>query len=184
MAFELEYFKPNDEKEQRVVDCALPSLQVIESALDEFLDGAFEAAPLGQVLWDLDKAPLTTSISREAFAASFFEIFKYFTKPGTFEYYLDVFRAIWGDSVEVEFVVPAAGKLEINIDALDAQAFNFAFRRITDNEYFYDDFITVPDSDEVMAQGTQGLKTQEEAEKFIIELYPAGIYLTITLTIG
>src|SRR5690606_13222941 len=85
--------------------------------------------------------PLVGVITRETFRSSFFAIHQLFTRPGTFEFYLDVFRAVWGDDVEVEFSIPQSGVLQINIEALDVQLSIAAARRIVNNSYVYDEII-------------------------------------------
>src|SRR5690606_40936008 len=102
----MQAFKETDEKEEKVVATAFPVLDLISNDRTDFFDGAYEAFPLGDVLFDLNRDPLAGVVTREIFRSSFFAIHQLFTRPGTFEFYLDVFRAVWGDGVEVEFSIP------------------------------------------------------------------------------
>jgi hypothetical protein len=180
----LEPFKLSDLKEKKVNDAFLALLDVVSTETDAFYAGAYESFPLGDVLYDLDRSPMAGVIDKDTFRKSFFALHNIFTRPGTFEFYMDVFRAVWGQDVDVTFTVPAAGKLEIEIDALSAQLDDFIAREIVDNQYVYDEVIETDSGDNIAFQGNQGLKTQDQAEKLIFELYPAGVYTTITLTIS
>lgn len=180
----LQAFKQNDAKEKKVTDAFLSLLDLISVETDKFYTGAYEAAPLGDVLFELDRSPMSGVVDKDTFRKSFFALHNIFTRPGTLEFYMDVFRAVWGADVDVTFTIPAAGKLEIEIDALSAQLDDFIARTIVDNEYIYDEVIETDTGDNIAFQGTQGLRTQDQAEKLIFELYPAGIYTTITLTIS
>lgn len=180
----LQPFKINDAKEKKVTDAFLSLLNLISAETDNFYSGAYESAPLGDVLFELNRSPMAGVIDKDTFRKSFFALHNIFTRPGTFEFYMDVFRAVWGVDVVVDFTIPAAGKLEIEIDALSAQLDDFLARTIVDNEYVYDEVIETDTGDNIAFQGNQGLKTQDQAEKLIFELYPAGVYTTITLTIS
>ncbi len=175
-------FKLNDEKEEKVRDAALPVLTLLGNERDAFYAGAFEAFPLGGVLFDLRRAPLAGAISRENYIQCFFAIYDLFTRPGTFEFYLALFRAIWGPDVEVEFTIPAPGQLGINISALTVQLYNFVARDIVDNAYVYDEVVD-QDGDNIVFQVNAGIKTQSETDALLRELHPYGIYVTSTLTV-
>ena len=182
----MQAFKETDEKEEKVVATAFPVLDLISNDRTDFFDGAYEAFPLGDVLFDLDRDPLVGVITRETFRSSFFAIHQLFTRPGTFEFYLDVFRAVWGDDVEVEFSIPQPGVLQINIHALDVQLNIAVARRIVNNSYVYDEIMLQGgdyDGDTLAFQGTQGIKTQNETDALISELHPAGVFVQATLDI-
>lgn len=182
----MQAFKETDEKEEKVVATAFPVLDLISNNRTDFFDGAYEAFPLGDVLFDLDRDPLVGVVTREIFRSSFFAIHQLFTRPGTFEFYLDVFRAVWGDDVEVEFSIPQPGVLQINIQALDVQLNIAMARRIVNNSYVYDEIILQGgdyDGDNLAFQGTQGIKTQNETDTLMFELHPAGVFVQTTLDI-
>jgi hypothetical protein len=178
----MQSFKETDEIERRMVEAGTPLLDLLSSDRTEFYNGAFQAFPLGDIFINLNNAPLARAIPPEAFRKSFFAIFQLFTRPGTFEYYLTVFRAIFGDGVDVAFAIPAPGQLEINIETLTESLDTFTARTIIDNAYVYDQVID-HDSDFIVFQGTQGLKTQDEIDKLMKELQPAGVYVEADLTL-
>ena len=175
-------FKATDLKEARVRDCFLPTLELLGNERDNFDAGAYEAFPLGDVLFATGH-PLASTIPMEVFRSSFPAINEFFQRPGTFEFYIEVFKKVWGEDAEIEFTVPAPGKLLISIEALSIQ-FNLAIaRRIVSNAYVYDELID-EDGDNLIFQGTQGLQTQREAEALVLELHPNGIWVEIDLTIS
>ena len=178
----MQAFKETDEIEKKVRDILLPLLTVTSNEKTEMYNGAYTAYPLGDVLYDLMRSPLARNMSKESFRTSFFAIHELFTRPGTFEFYMDVFRAVFGDDVDVEFTVPAPGKLLINVEALDIVNDLFMARSIVDNQYVQDEVIDEV-GDNIVFQGTQGLKTQREVEALIYELYPAGLWVQTTLVI-
>ena len=178
----LQAFKENDALETRVRDVALPTLELLGNERDLFYEGAYTAFPLGGVLYDLMRSPLAGVIFRENFIISFFAIHASFVRPGVFEFYLEIFRTIWGEDVEVEFTVPNPGVLLINISALSIQLFDFAARRIVSNAYVYDEIID-EDGDTIVFQVSVGIRTQSEVDALINEISPQGVYIEATLTL-
>lgn len=178
----MQAFKETDEKEAKVAATFTPLLDLLSSDRDTMYDEAFSAYPLGDIFVALNNSPLARAIPADAFRKSFFAIFDLFTRPGTFEFYLTVFRAIFGEEVEVTFSVPAPGKLNINIESLNELLETFSARSIVDDAYIYDDVID-HDGDFIAFQGSQGIKTQAELDALMKELQPAGIFVTATLTL-
>lgn len=178
----LQPFKDYDQTEIKVRDAVLPTLNLIGGQLDLFFQDFENAQPLGGVLWDTQRAPLTPALPRDVFMASFAAIFNLFTRPGTFEYYLQVFRKIWGIDVAIEFIVPGPGKLQINIHAAVTDVVLFVARRLDGLDYVFDEVIT-QSGDNIVFQILKGLKTQSEVDALMKELKPHGIYIETTLTI-
>ncbi len=183
MATTPQQFKATDLTEKKVTDAFLTLLNELDASRDDFFNGAYSAYPLGDVLYVLNRHPLAGVLPQDVFRESFPEINELFTKPGTFEFYLSVFRKIWGESVEVEFTVPAPGKLLIDISALEIGLFDFVARKIVDNAYVLDEVID-HDGDNIAFQDTIGVKTQSQMNKLIFELSPGGVWIVITLSIG
>lgn len=179
----LQSFKANDVIEPRVAGCFLPVLEDLEDERDAMYADAYNAAPLGDVLFELGRDPLVGVITAEIYRDSFPAIHELFTRPATFEYYLTVFRAIFGENVNVTFTVPAPGKLLINADALDPETFRLLARKIVNNSYLYNLIVTSDTADHITAIGTQGIKTQNEMNALIFELSVAGIWTVCTLTL-
>lgn len=176
-------FKPNDALEAKVTLALSSGFDVVGSELTEFYDNAYSCQQLGATLWDADADPMAGPVSRESFLLCFQAIHLLFTRPGTFEFYLGVFRAIWGEDVDVEFVVPAPGKLEIDIEALAVSEDLFMARSIVDNAYVYDEVVD-DNGDNIVFQVPTGIQTQQEVDALMKELYPAGLWVETTLTIS
>jgi hypothetical protein len=177
-----QYFK-GDETELKIDAVVEPILSDIEVQLDDFLEGADEAAPLGEVLWDTGRAPLSNAISREIFRLAFRQIFDAFVQVGTFEAYITVFKKIFGDDVVIAFTVPAPGKLGISITAEGVELTDFIARYILDNQYVYDEIID-DEGDNIVFQSIKGFTSQYELEQMLFEMVPGGIFTTISLTLG
>jgi len=183
MTIALQAFKETDLKEAKVKDAFLPTLVEIDAARDAFYEGAYSAYPFGDVLFELGRSPLAAVITQETFRESFFAIHNLFTRPGTFEYYLEVLQAAFGGAAIITFEVPGPGRLNIEVKILQAENSTFLSRRIVDNNYIYD---TVVDhvGDTLLFQGLTGVKTQSAADALIRELAPYGVYTKLTLTLG
>lgn len=172
-----------DATELKYDGAAEPIMTQLSEDKDEFFDEAYACFVLGEVLYDSMRAPLANAIKREIFRESFSSIFQAFVEVGTFESYLTVFRNIFGDEVDVEFTVPAPGRLQINIEASDLILSNFAARYIEDNTYLFD---TVVDDagDKILFRTVKGFQSQYELEQMLFEMVPAGIFTEISLTVG
>lgn len=175
-------FSPNDEVESKVIEVLKPLLDTLEADRIDFFEGAYTSYPLGNVLYDLDASPLAGSISREVFRTSYFAIHDLFTRPGTFDFYIEVFKAIFGDDVELEFEIPAPGKLNINVQALTIIQDRLIARSIVSGAYVYDEIVD-HEGDFLVAQVTQGPKTQSEIDAIMIEIKPQGIWVETSLVI-
>src|SRR5690606_36224033 len=110
-------FKENDTKEQKVFNAFFPILNLIDADKDSFHEQAYLTEELEELLYDLKRSTLSDTIERDTFIRAFSAIHNLFKRPGTFEFYLDVFRLIWGEDVEVEFT-QEPGKLLIDVTAL------------------------------------------------------------------
>lgn len=178
----LQRFKENDETESKVIAVAMPTLNALGGERDDFFNGATTAFGLGEVLYDLDRDPMSGVISRDVFVKSFPAIHQLFTRPGTFEFYLEVFRSIWGNSVEIEFDVPSPGVLTINAVVLELDQFNLAAREIFNDLYEFNEIID-HENDNIVIRDTIGIKTASEIDALMNELAPEGIFVVTTLTV-
>lgn len=155
----------------------------VELQLDAFFTGAYTAMPLGDAIYDSGRSPLSNAIDRDIFRQTFPEIFTAFTVAGTFDSYITVFKKIFGDDVEIDFTIPAAGKLNIDIVAADVEISEFVARNIENNAYTYSPMVT-QSGDQIVFQSIKGFKTQYELEQMLYEMVPAGVYTVITLTLS
>jgi hypothetical protein len=158
-------------------------LTTLSADKDDFFDGAYACFILGEMLWDNELSPLASAIKRTIFRESFATLFESFQAAGTFESYISVFENIFGADVEVTFTVPAAGKLNIDIVAATLEESNFIARRIVDNEWINDEIVDYV-GDNIVFQSVKGFESQYELERMLYEMVPAGIFTTITLTVG
>ena len=178
----MQYFT-GDETELKVDNVGAPILNELGLQRDDFFENCYDSFILGGLIWDSGRSPLANAIPREIFREAFTEIFNTFKIAGTFESYLDIFRKIFGESVDVQFTVPAPGKLIIDIEAQGVELYDFITRYIEDNDYKFDDVID-DEGDEIVFQSIKGMESQYEVEQMLFELVPAGIYTDINLTIG
>ncbi len=176
-----QYFK-GDAGELKFDSVSIPITSALEIQKDLFLDGAYETSPLGDLLFDNDRAPLANAIPRSVFRIAFKQLFESFIKVGTFEAYLDVFAKIFGSDVDVEFTVPGPGQLDIDITATGLEISPMVARYILDNAYLFDNVVDY-DGDNICFQTVQGFTTQYELEQMLFEMVPGGIYTVISLTV-
>jgi len=176
------YFK-GDATELKMFDSGNGILTVLGLALDEFFEDAYGSIPMGELLYDEERVPLTNAIRREIFIRSFKEIFEAWSFAGTFESYILVFKKIFGEDVEIDFTVPAPGKLEIDITTAGVQEYEILVREIVSNAYVY--YSLVDDVGDFITLATVlGLETPGELEKVLFTMVPNGIFTAVTLTIG
>lgn len=178
----MQYFK-GDTREQQFFNSLDGVLQAASADKDDFFADAYQCYILGDILHDSDASPLTNAVKKDIFRSTFPEIFDAFIVSGTFESYISVFKKIFGDTVEIDFTVPAPGKLNIDIVAVGIELANGVARTVEDNNFVISPLIT-QDEDFIMFQVIQGFQSQYELEQMLYELVPTGIYTTINLTLG
>jgi hypothetical protein len=178
----MEYFK-GDDLEKKYDNSAAPTLTAFSLSKDQFNTGAYESAPLGELIYDTGRSPLANAIDRDIFRLAFKQIFEAFIVAGTFESYLTVFRKIFGENVDVTFAVPAAGKLNITIVAEGVEQSYFVARRVSNNVYVNDEVVDEL-ANNIVLQTIKGFQSQYELEQMLFEMVPAGVFTTISLTLG
>ncbi len=175
------FFK-GDALEIQMYESANPIVTTVENYINEFYEDVYGSVPMGEFLYDEERVPLTNAIKRDVFIRSFKQIFEAWQFSGSFQSYMTVFEKIFGEDVEVEFTVPAAGKLEIDITATGIQEIQFQARVIEDNAFVYYDMID-DEGDFIVFTTVLGFETQQELETMLFTMVPAGIFTTVTLTI-
>lgn len=175
-----QFFK-GDDIEKQYYNSGKPAFDSTSAQLDAFAAGAYSTGPLGDMIYETDRAPLTTAISQDIFRVAFQQIFAAFAVPGTFESYLTVFRAVFGPDVQVTFTVPGPGKLTIAIIATDLDISNFDARYIVGSSYVFYDMVTQA-GDNIVFQTVHGFQSQYDLEQMLFEMVPAPISTTITLS--
>lgn len=176
-------FKETNALETRVAQVFETIQNQLSLDRDAFYAGAYTAEPLGDVFQNLNADPLARVLSPDVYRNSFPAIHDLFTRPGTFEYYLSVFRKIFGSNVVVEFEIPAPGVLNINVEAAELQLADFLAREIVDDEYLFREVVD-QDGDNITFQILFGIKTQLEMDLLINELAPSIIFTTATLVLS
>ena len=173
-----------DATELKFENSAEPILSAIGLALDDFFENSYICEQLGALIYDDKRSPLVNAIRKEIFVTVFNTIFtSAFVRVGTFEAYLDVFRKVFGDEVEVEFTVTGPGKLEIDITADTFALYEILERRIVDGSYVNNHILTDA-GDIIAAYVVKGIESEYELNKMLFEMVPGGIYTQIFLTIG
>lgn len=180
---ETQFFKA-DETELKFYNAGKGVAEDFELEKDEFFAGAYQCQVLGEILFDSGRSPLANAIPRDIFVTSFSVIYDSFLVSGSFESYLQTFRNIFGNDVDVTFTIPAAGKLQIDIEAQDIVLEEFFAKSIVNNAYAFDQIITKTGSEEIVFQSIKGFETEYELEQMLFEMVPAGIFTDINLTIG
>jgi hypothetical protein len=178
----VQYFK-GDETEVKFQAAAQDILDNRSLQKDLFLAGAYETGPLGDLIITSNRSPLSNAITQAIFRDAFKEIFEAFVKVGTFEAYITVFKKIFGEAVTIDFTVPAAGKLNIDIEAEGIELNNFITRYIVANAYVLDTIID-DEADNIVFQTIKGFTSQYDLELMLREMVPAGIFTEINLTLG
>lgn len=178
----MQYFK-GDDTEKKYVEAFASILENIAIQRDLFNVDAYQACPLGDLLWEDMRAPLAKAIKKEIFRKAFGELVEAFFEVGTFEAYLTVFQKIFGDDVGVEFTVPGPGQLKIVIAAAGFDLSDLAARRIEGGEYSFDELVD-DEGDNIIVQTIIGFQSQYELEQMLFEMVPAGIFTDIDLTVG
>ncbi len=178
----MEYFK-GDANEIKMAAVLDPLNDQIALQLELANDGAYECQKLGALIYDAERSPLATGITRQIFIENFKEIFDSLIEGGTFESYMTVFRKIFGDTVDVEFTVPGPGRLQIDIEADGVLLSDFVARRIVSNAYYFDEVVD-EESDNIVFQTVAGFESQYELENMLFEMVPNGIFTEISLTVG
>lgn len=173
-----------DEQEKKFYDVFASVSTLVSDSLDQFFAGAFTTAALGDMLFETRRTPLANAIKQEVYRDAFSQIFSdAFVKVGTFEAYIAVFKAVFGDDVSVEFEVPGPGKLNITIAAEGVELSNWVAREIVDNAYVESDIVD-EEGENIAFQTVKGLESEYEVNVMLFEMVPAGIFTQISLTIG
>lgn len=178
----VEFFK-GDTTEKKVYDAGKSAFDFTSIQLDAFFEDAYKTQVLGDLIYTDGRTPLAKAIKQSIFRQIFTSLFESFIVAGSLESYLSVFKAIFGNDVEVEFTVPAPGKLNIDIVSTGIELADLLSRYIENNAYLFDEIVN-EDGDNIALQVLKGFDTQYEVEQMLFEMVPGGIFTNITLTVG
>lgn len=172
-----------DELELKFLECIRPITSILSLDKNDFLADAYDCELLGNMIYNLQNAPVVKNVVREVFRKSFNEVFKSFESAGSFETYISVFTKIFGEDVIVEFVEEDFGHLIINITATTIDLVNIEVRELVAEEYFSD--ILVDDLNEnILFKVFKVVASQYEIEQMLYEMVPMGVFVEINLSVG
>lgn len=178
---ETQKFK-GDAIELKMESVAIPVFDLTDSALDQFYQNGFESTPFLLMLYDEKRIPFSERVGRDAFVVFIIETFKNFPFIGTFDTYLFIIRAIFGDLSTIVFDVPVPGKLSIEVNATSSLEFDFIAVEPDGVGGF--NIYEVTDSTGLTLgfRGIAGIDTEYELELLFSEIMPAGITPDIALS--
>lgn len=177
----MQYYK-GDVTEVKFQQAAEPQMAALSLSKDDMFEGCYTCYLLGDLIFNQKLSPLANAIVPDIFRQSFNELYESFTLAGTFESYLSVFRKVFGSSVDIEFTVPAPGKLIIDIEADQIELSNWVAKSIENNTFIYSQMLTL-DGDRLQFKTVKGFNSQYELEQMLFEMVPAGVFTEINLTI-
>lgn len=176
MSSSVKLFKPNDVRDQKFNAIFDDLFNEINADYDTFFNQGYSSYLLADIIWDNKLDPVTNVLTREVYQTSFNAIHKLFTRPATFEFFIDVFRAMWGADVTVIFTIIKPGQLKIEILGSTPEYNEILYREVVGgSSYIYDEIIT-QDGDSLTAQESAGPQTIEDLLMIMSELGANGIY--------
>jgi hypothetical protein len=150
--------------------------QVSHDSLDAFNTSCYDVSDFILMLYDANRIPFSERVGREAFVEFFKETLKQFPFIGTFDTYIFIIRAIFGEASYLSFDVPDPGKLQIDINASSSLEFEFMG---SDSDGVFN--ICDTDGTDLIFRGLAGIETEYELELLFSEIMPAGIVPIINL---
>jgi hypothetical protein len=172
-----------DDLEEKFIGAANPYITARSAQKTTLFEQAYFCFKLGEVIADDNLSPLAKAIPREVFREAFPALFDAFVRGGTFEAYIEVFKAIFGDDATITFAVPDSGHLEIDITATGTDTFPLIAREVVGEAFEFSNLVN-EEGDKILAQVIKNFVTQYELEQTLFELVPAGIFTDVDLTIG
>jgi hypothetical protein len=159
-----------------------PAFEVTRVSLHEFFQGCYDTDAFLLMLYDSGRMPFSNRVPREAFVNFIRQAIPDFPATGTFEVYIFMIKALFGDSASILFTVPAAGKLEIEVNAPGSSLeFDWFAKDIVGGDTILTQMVT-HDSEEFLFNGISGIETEAQLQILLGELEPIGIYTTLSLT--
>lgn len=120
----MQLFK-GDPTELKFLNSAGPVIDDLLADKVSFLDQAYSSQKLGEAIFNIAGDPIAEAMALSVYKVVFSSIHLLADKPATFESWIELFSNIYLASGAIRFVVPAAGKLEINIDGYVMKQFLF-----------------------------------------------------------
>jgi hypothetical protein len=177
---ETQKFK-GDSFELQMEEAAKPAFDFTGSQLDAFFAGCYEAGDWLLALYDSGRMPFSSRVPRASFVSFFKEALARFPSTGTFESYLFILEAIFGEGTQVLFDVPAAGKLEILVNAAAALEFDLTGAVLLPDGSKQSFQLVDSDGDQILARGISGIDSEAALNQLLAEIIPLGIFPDVAL---
>lgn len=174
-----QYFK-GDDIEMRMDAAGKPAFDLTNLALDAFYSDQGNATPFLLMLYDSGRMPFSDRVPRDSFPAFFREALARFPFTGTFESYIFILEAIFGEGSGVLFDVTGPGKLEISVNAASSLDFGWqAFEQIDGEQVISD--VTDYLGNFINFAGVSGIDSEYELRMLLAEIIPSGIFADVVL---
>lgn len=170
-----------DTLEQQMIDAGDPAFEACIQALNSFFQNCYTSHDFLLMLYDNGRMPFSDRVPRDVFIGFIQEAIPNFPVTGTFEAYLFILKSIFGEETEVQFDVPAAGKLEMLVAAEASLDFNFLASEFSGG-VFQEYTMQTTTGDDITFTGISGIDSEAELSALLAELIPVGIWPDITLT--
>ncbi len=170
-----------DPLELKMIAAGQPAFAVCESALDDFNQNSYIAADFLLMLYDSGRMPFSDRVPRESFVTFFRQAIVKFPFTGTFECYIFILTSIFGDGSTILFNIPAAGKLDILVNAASTLSFDFIFREFIGGAYVFSNF-TDDDDNPIQARAISGIDSEYRLNLLLDEILPAGVFTDVSLS--
>lgn len=169
-----------DATELKFEAAAKQAFDVAEIGRDDYFANGYDSSPFLLMLYDEGRMPFSDRVGRDSFVAFYREALANFPFTGSFESYIFILQAIFGEGSGVDFDVPAAGKLEILVNAAASIESEFVAPQVEDGEVVEYNMVDHLGNQLTFA-GISGIDSEYELELLLSELIPAGIFPSITL---
>jgi hypothetical protein len=169
-----------DSKELKMQAVAGPLLDLTDVALNSFYSDGYDCNEFLLMLYDEQRMPFQ-KLSRLAYIQFIKEALKRFPSAGTFEFYLFILRAIFGDLSEINFELTDPGKISIEVNATSRLEYDLIAREFIDGSYVDYELIDY-NFDILTARGLAGIENEYQLGLLFSEILPCGIYPEISLT--
>jgi hypothetical protein len=169
-----------DATELKVEASASPAFDLASLSKDQFLESGFTAAPFLLMLYDEGRMPFSDRIPRDSFVEFIQEALSRFPFTGTFDSYLFILEKVFGEGSGVLFDVPAAGKLEILVNAASSILSDLVAVELSSGQYVTSELVN-EDLALLQVSGISGIDSEYKLTQLLAELIPAGIFPDVTL---
>jgi hypothetical protein len=171
-----------DATELAIEAAAAPAFELVSAAQDEMLAGAYHSSPFLLMLYDQGRMPFSDRVTRDVFVAFIQEALGRFKTAGTYDFYVFILKAIFGERTQILFEdPPVPGKLIMSVNAEASLEFEFEAKEFVSGAYVLSNLID-HNGDTLAFMGLSGIDSQYKLDQLFAEIIPAGLYSEVTLT--